>query len=244
MIGSIVVAVAVALIALIVIASVYRAPSCSDGKQNQAEQGVDCGGPCPYLCAEQVAQPIVRFVRPLPGLHGRTDILAYVDNPNAAAASRGARYTLALYGADRALLAELQGTLDLPPASTVPLFVPGVSSGAAPVSQAFLSFDTSTLRFFTATKPLVPIMNGYTLGGSTDAPRVEATLVNPSAESALDNVRVVGAVFDSSGEVIAASATLVPRIAAGGSAQALFTWTAPFASAPARVDVLPVPSLP
>jgi hypothetical protein len=28
-------------------------PTCSDGKQNQLEEGVDCGGPCPTACAQE-----------------------------------------------------------------------------------------------------------------------------------------------------------------------------------------------
>ena len=34
-------------------------PSCSDGKQNQNEQGVDCGGVCVQECDIVKAQPLI-----------------------------------------------------------------------------------------------------------------------------------------------------------------------------------------
>lgn len=36
-------------------------PTCSDGKQNQAEEGVDCGGPCPTTCQTELPQQPARL---------------------------------------------------------------------------------------------------------------------------------------------------------------------------------------
>jgi hypothetical protein len=38
------------VVGLPVFFATYKPPSCSDGKQNQNEKGVDCGGPCSVLC--------------------------------------------------------------------------------------------------------------------------------------------------------------------------------------------------
>ena len=37
-------------IAVVVFSYLYEAPTCIDGKQNQEEDGIDCGGPCLTVC--------------------------------------------------------------------------------------------------------------------------------------------------------------------------------------------------
>ena len=75
--------------------------------------------PCTYLCVAQVSPPSVQFVRAALAVRaGRTDVIAYVDNPNAGAAAKDASYRIDLYGADNVLVASEDGTTDLPPHST------------------------------------------------------------------------------------------------------------------------------
>jgi hypothetical protein len=38
-------------------------PTCSDGIQNQGEEGVDCGGPCPWACEDETPLKILTFSR-------------------------------------------------------------------------------------------------------------------------------------------------------------------------------------
>ena len=75
----------------------HKAPSCIDGIQNQNEEGIDCGGSCTYLCTASEAEPSVRFARTFSPLPGRTDVIAYVDNPNTNAAAKQAPYKIELY---------------------------------------------------------------------------------------------------------------------------------------------------
>jgi hypothetical protein len=53
-------------------------------------------------------------------------------------------------------------------------------------------------------------------------------------------VRAVITVFDERDNAIASSQTIVSLIAPFADAEAIFTWRAPFVSAPARVEVLPL----
>ena len=70
--------VIVAFAAVIGIATFYKAPSCTDGVQNQGEQGVDCSGPCPYLCTALEQAPTVVFTDALPSANGHTSVIASV----------------------------------------------------------------------------------------------------------------------------------------------------------------------
>ena len=224
-------------------AVLYHAPSCADRKQDQSEDGIDCGGPCQTLCTASVVPPVVRFVRPLTPVSGRTDVIAYLENKNASAVVHGAQYTIELYGVDNSLVAKKQGTVDLPPSALIPIFVPGFFSGYQPVSRAFLSFDESSLVWMRATgaAPTVPIAGNIQLAAGSP-PRITATLTNPSA-TPLYNEKVVVTIFDAAGNVIGASQTVIPTIPAQGTAPAVFTWNEPFPGTPVKIEVVPVLTL-
>jgi len=242
---SIIGAVVVAFFATVGIATFYETPTCSDGKQNQDETGVDCGGSCRYLCtAEQIA-PTVLFARPLQTGNGRTDVIAEVENKNATAAAKDVPYTITFYDSTQTFVQNIQGTLDLPPSATVPIFMSGISSGKQVVTAAFLTVDSSAVKWYRLiTDPrVVPDVASPTLGGTTAAPRIEAAFTNPTT-MVLSDIKAIVVVRNDRGDVIAASQTIVPTIPAQGVAKAIFTWNEPFMDVPARIEVTPITPLP
>src|SRR6185369_14966661 len=100
------------------------------------------------LCTPTLAAPSVRFVRQLTPVQGRTDVITYIDNTNTTAAMKGAAFTITLYGPDNIVIAKKSGAVDLPPKSTVPVFVPGFYSGNQTVARAFLTFDESSFYWY------------------------------------------------------------------------------------------------
>ena len=238
-------ALVVAFLASVSIATFYQTPSCTDDKQNQGESGVDCGGPCSYLCTADAQPPTVLFTKAVSNSAGRTDIIALVENKNAIAAAKNVPYRIQLYGADRTLLRELTGTLDLPPGATEPVFLPGVSSGKQIVAGAFLTIDPSAPKWFTLASDTrtMPRVSSTNQTGTRDAPRVEAVLTNASV-TPLTGVRVIVLVRNQEGSVIAASQTIVPVIPAQGNATATFTWNSAFPDTPASIGVMPIIPLP
>ena len=238
-------AVVVAFLATLFISTLYKAPSCSDGVQNQGEAGIDCGGPCYYRCTDEEQQPTTLFTKAVQNGEGRTDVIAEVENQNPDAAAKNVPYTITLYGPNQVVINQVSGTLDLPPSASVPLFMPGVSSGSQPVADAFLEIATSSYQWFsmpTDTR-IVPTVSTPRLGGTAFAPRVEAVLTNPSV-TPLSNVRAIVFVHDSTGDIIAASATVVASIPGQGTVPVTFTWNAPFSGVPALIEVIPVIPLP
>lgn len=238
-------AIIVAVLALLSIATFYQTPSCTDGVQNQNEEGIDCGGSCSYLCAAALQPPTVLFTKALTNSAGRTDIIASVENKNGFAAARDVPYRITLYGADQVLIQTVTGTLDLPPGAVQPVYVSGVTSGKHVVTGAFLSIDASAPRWFsmTADPRVVPSVSNAKQTGTASAPRVEAVLAN-SGTAVLSNVRVVVTVHGTNGSIIAASQTLVPAIPAQGRATALFTWNDAFPDTVTSIKVVPVVPLP
>ena len=237
--------VGVAFLTAVSLATFYKAPSCIDNVQNQDEGGIDCDGSCPYLCAARLQPPTVLFTKALTNSAGRTDVIASVENKNAGVAAKGVPYRVALYGADRLLIQEVAGTLDLPPGATVPVFIPGVTSGKQIVASAFLSIEAASPQWFKmASDPrIVPTVVTTKPGGTTVLPRFETTLVNSSVVT-LTNVTAIILVRNDRGDVIAASSTIVPTILGQGQATATFTWNSAFPSAPASILVVPIIPLP
>ncbi|MDB5189210.1 MAG: hypothetical protein JWL82_167 [Parcubacteria group bacterium] len=223
--------------------TLHQAPSCVDHKQNQDEEGIDCGGMCTYLCSASQAEPSAKFVLPLHPSEGRTDIIASIENPNPSSAAKNLKYTIELYSASNAVVARKVGTVDLPPSSAVPVFVPNIFSGSATVARAFITFDSPEHLWFKYTDDrVIPKVRSVSFIPG-DMPRVTATADNASS-STLHNVLFIVTVFGADKNALAASQTIVPTIPAHGSAPLVFTWTAPFAQTVSRIDVVPVIPLP
>ena len=238
-------AVVVAFLVTIIIATFSETPTCSDGIQNQDESGIDCGGSCAYLCRAEQLPPTVLFTKALNNGVGRTSIIASVENKNPRAAAKNVPYRVTLYGAKQSFIQEVTGTFDLSPGATVPVFIPSIPSGRQAVVSAFLTVDASSLQWFTLTNDsrVIPIVSNTKQGGTPSAPRIEATLTNPSI-TVLTNVRVIVLVRNEKGDIIAASQTIVSTIPAQGNATATFTWSTAFPSIPASVEVVPSIPLP
>src|SRR3989344_8998610 len=217
-------AVVVAFLMTVSIATFYKSPSCTDRAQNQEETGIDCGGPCSYLCREQQQPPTVLFTKAIQNADGRIDVIAYIENKNPDAAAKGVPYSITLYGTGQTLVQKVAGTLDLLPSASVPVFVPGISSGKQKVVNAFLNIDASAPRWFSmpVDTRIVPTVFNTKQSGATTTPRIEAVLTNPSITT-LTNVKVIVIVHDEKGNVIAASTTVIPIIPAQGQSIATFT---------------------
>jgi hypothetical protein len=233
--------VVLGVLALLSYNTFHKAPTCADGIQNQGEEGVDCGGPCPYLCTPLEAAPVVEFTEALPNARGTTDLIAYIDNPNQDAYAANVPYSISLYSAANTLGAPVQtGVIDLPPGALVPVFIPNVTTGKNPITSAFLTIDPTVIKWRAGRDTrIVPQVANITLSGKLAAPRITAILQNPSTAT-LSNVRVVVVVFNPEGNAESVSQTIVPSIPPQEGELATFTWTAPFAEPATRIDVLPV----
>lgn len=74
------------------------APTCMDGKQNQDETGVDCGGVCANACMEAAKGEdlIIRDVVVLPLENDTYDVVARIYNPNNTVGAESFAYTIRL----------------------------------------------------------------------------------------------------------------------------------------------------
>ena len=112
-------AILVALLVTGIVLLIMPNPTCTDGKLNQKEQQVDCGGPCAPCVKEIVGKDIVvtkAFI--VPAGEGNYDVLAEIHNPNPLFGGKKVHYTVTMKDASGAALMTRSGqTFILPNAN-------------------------------------------------------------------------------------------------------------------------------
>lgn len=226
----------------------YRAPSCSDNKQNGDETGVDCGGSCELLCSAE-SLPIImkgdpRVIRisgePASGLSSYVAV-AYVENPNVTAEVYKAGYTFKIYGSTNALIPVkiIEGTTFVPKNSLFAVFEgPFQLPDAPPLRATFEWGPDLSWRRDTRPLPALNVINSRLSHAST-SPRLEADLINGSLET-LSNIDIAALILNAEGTIIGASKTYVNSLSVGEGVEIVFNWPAPFASEPASTEILPI----
>jgi hypothetical protein len=202
-------------------------PSCTDGKQNQAEVGVDCGGPCTLLCKGQ-AQDIHVLWTKVFGIHtGVYDVVAYVENPNFNIAAPQFTYTARLYDENGEVIATRIGQDYALPSERFAIFAGGMQTGEKRAVRGSLEI-AGDFQWFTTKEKISPFsVTNKVLTNFQSKPKLNATLHNDSVYLYRD-ITVATVIYDSLGEVVGVSSTKVDKIDGGGQENLSFTWPNPF----------------
>lgn len=216
----------------------YEPPTCTDGRMNGKEEGVDCGGDCPIVCSFSAADPIVRWWRFFEIVSGVYSVVARIENPNPTVAAYNVPYNFKLRDAENVLVYEHKGTAYLPPRSVVPIFATGLQTGARIPTRVEFTHGEPVWVNEAPSSPDVSIRN-QRIENTTERPILTATIVNNTTNS-IGSFPVVGIVYDGEGNALNASRTVVEGLAPRGEAQLIFTWPQPFASGVARIEIIPV----
>lgn len=238
---AIILSVFILLAILVAVPLIFKAvpnPSCSDGKQNQNETGVDCGGSCQKICKQDATEPSVLWVRPFIVSNGVVSATAYIANPNPGIVAKGARYVMKIYDADGLLLAERMGSVDIPAKTSFPIFEGGIAIGSQKAKTAFFEFvgDVSWDKYEPKEKLDVSVSAPELK--QEENPRIYASVRNNSSV-ALRNIPVVAIVYDTNGNAIASSQTMIEVLPRNESQDIVFTWLEPFTSTVGRIEIYP-----
>lgn len=226
------------------IASALRpAPSCTDGKQNQNEAGVDCGGVC-GACAERTeASPIsVVSSAVLPGTDGRLDAVARIANPNPRFGSADVAYTFILRAADGSTVAERTGRTYILPSETKYVVEQNivVPAGSQRVTTATLTVSGGTTwqRFEGFEEPRITVTNKRfdLVAGGTAFAEAYALVRNESPYD-FANLLINVVVKDAAGTPIALQKTEMDALNASMQRDFKLQWPQRFEGAPISFDV-------
>ena len=122
------------VLAIVAIPLVYvyikqTAPSCFDKKQNQDEEGIDCGGKNCEKCLGEIRNLEVIWAKSFKVTGGRYEAASIVSNPNAFLGISNLRYAIKLYDADNILIAVREGITFINPGERVLIFESSIGTG-------------------------------------------------------------------------------------------------------------------
>lgn len=209
--------------------------SCSNGVQDGAERGVDCGGSCRLLCRGEARDPIVHFARAVPVSESVWGAVAYVENKNENAGASKTPYLFKLYDAENLLLYERRGEAYIPPGKVFAVFEGRMQTGSRVPTRAVFSFTAPPRFEVAAPEPVLPIRN-HRFSADEAGARLEARIANPTL-SLIGEIDAAALLFDPSGNLFAASAATIRRLAPRGAAALVFTWPH-FLETPSRIEIL------
>ncbi|HUD03074.1 MAG TPA: hypothetical protein VMR46_03640 [Candidatus Paceibacterota bacterium] len=200
------------------------APSCFDGKQNEGELGIDCGGPCSLLCADTARDPVLLWSRAFQTGPTSYTAAAYIQNNNPGAGAKNVAYSFQLFDANNNLVIERDGVATLPPITTIPIIEPNIVVGNRTVARTQFAFSNTPPAVWSKVPAnSIPTLSVAEQNLNADASRLSATVVNDTLNDA-QNVTVAAVLFDSAGVARAASKSLIVDVPAKSSMPVVFTW--------------------
>jgi len=214
------------------------APSCFDGKQNQGEQGIDCGGPCARLCSDQYDAPQILWTRAVQltttGLYAA---LIYGENSNFGAAAAQVPYSVKIYDSNNILLSSSVGVTDIPASHIFTVFIDGINLHDKAPARIDFAFTSSPVWQKSSAPEQFITTTATALSGTSTRPVLAATIHNSSL-SDLNNVESVAILYDTNGNTVSFSKTLTDTVPAGGDANLIFTWPQAFSSAVVKIEIV------
>ncbi len=211
-------------------------PTCFDGRRNQGEEGIDCGGPCAKQCLGEIKEMIVLWTKFFEISKGKYDVLALVENPNLFLAQPSVKYQFKLYDKNNVLVAIKEGETFINSVEAFPVFETNIDAGSRIPSRAFIEFEKNlNWEIVKKEKPQL-IVSKKQFFNSPPFPRLNATIDNKSV-AAVDNIYAVAILYDKNKNATAVSATKIDIIQGGASQEIVFTWPQPFPEEPSLIEI-------
>ncbi len=210
--------------------------SCSDGKRNQDELGIDCGGSCLLVCQVEALPVRVLWSRVLP-LGGQTyDLAALVHNPNSKLALEEVTYSARILDEKNLFVTRVTGTINLAPLEQTLIFKTNIDVGKRLPARVVIDFTTTPrwryssehFDFETSDKQFTNL----------PVPLLKAKVMNRSTVPYRE-VEVGAVLADGEHNAIASSLTLIPELGSGETKEISFSWPRPLPVEPVFIDLYP-----
>jgi hypothetical protein len=231
------------IIVLIVFAIIYpiifKKPTCSDGKQNGAETGIDCGGACMKMCLSEVAEPAIIWSRAFPVTGSTYNLVAYVENRNKNSGVYSAPYEFRVYDTDNKLIGRRQGITFIPPNQQFAVFESRFDAGQSKIKSVTFEFVPSLVWIKKdPTLQTLPVnINKIVLDNNKDTPTLSAVVNNNSVQD-LPEFDVIAILYDVDHNAINASKTHKGPLKNNNSSPIIFTWPETLTATPVTEDLL------
>jgi hypothetical protein len=220
----------------------YQTPTCLDGKRNQDETGIDCGGACGQYCiADLASQPLViTDVEALAYGATSSDAIGNITNKNTKAALRSGTYTFRASDQSGAVVAEATGKFSLLPGESRTVAELGLAVPQNQITKIELVItDEDWVAFTDFTEPpniLVVNQQFSLLAGQAGYAEARGLLQNSSPYD-IRTLGIVVVVRDDTGKALSVNKTTMNTLQSGERRDFRLVWPQSFSGTPANTDM-------
>lgn len=227
------------VIFLLLIPVIFKKPTCTDGKQNGVETGIDCGGNCSRMCEAEVSDPVVLWSRAFPVINSNYNLVAYIENRNKNSAVFLAKYEFRIYDTNNKLLGRREGQTFIPPNQQFAVFESRFDSGQSQIKSVSFEFlPPITWIKKEPTLETLPIrVSNVIFDNNQNTPTLSAIISNDSIYD-LPTFDVIAILYDSENNAINASKTQKDKLLSNNSVPVFFTWPETLSSLPVTKDIM------
>lgn len=219
----------IAFVALVIFILIYpmlfKKPTCSDGKQNGTEIGVDCGGSCSIMCKIDVSDPSIIWSRAFHVTDNNYNLVAYVENRNKNSAVVSAKYEFRIYDTNNKLLGRREGITFIPPNQQFAVFESRFDSGESKIKSVTFEFLSPLVwvKKFPTLQTLPIRVKNIIFDNNKDTPGLSAIISNESVYD-IPEFDVITILYDVNKNAINASKTHKYKLLSNSSMPVTFTW--------------------
>jgi len=198
------------VIGLILYFLIAPSATCTDGIQNQAEKGIDCGGTCaPCKDEGQNKDIVIKEVGVAIGGNNTYDVAAKISNPNDVFGASIFHYTFKLKDIGGSVIAIKEGNNFILPADSKYVAVLGIQTdnNTVPVSVDFVISDISWNKLENIGKPQIGVYNKNFGANPAGEGSVADGLIRNQSGYGLSKVSIVIILRSESGDIIGINAT-------------------------------------
>lgn len=186
------------------------AATCSDGKKNQSEKEIDCGGPCtPCGNISKTEDIVIKKSAVVIGGNNTYDAVVKISNPNDSFGASSFKYVFNLKDSNGEIIASREGTSFILPADTKYIAELGfqVEGSAIPVSVEFLVSDEKWEKLNNVGKPQIGVYSkNFGKIPTGEGSSADGVIRNESGYD-LGKISLVIVLFSDKGEIIGINKT-------------------------------------
>jgi hypothetical protein len=220
----------------------YHAPTCFDGKQNQEETGVDCGGSCMSCERLTIKELQVEWAKYVLLENKSYDLAAKINNPNPNYGLGLFKYTFSLFDAENNLIQEKKGTDFILPAESKYLVEANIKIEKE-LGKVVLKIEPAAVGDWQKLQENYESPNIYIHDKKISLPSEKETqtqisgIIKNDSLFDFDRILVTAALFDKNQELIGVNKTEARTVLAGEDRYFSTVWFTPIKGEIVNVDM-------
>lgn len=216
--------------------SLYTPPSCFDGKLNQNELGIDCGGVCARMCSFQIKPTKTVWARSYQVSGSLWGAFAYIENPNVRSYAPLAQYRFTIYDRNNIPIAVQEGETFITHEAIIPVYAHRIDVGTGiPYRTEFEWVNIPA--WYRVGRVYSVVAEEQRINNLNTRPELTAVLSNQEPYP-LEHIEVYAILYDVNKNAVATSKTYVDRLSPRGKRNVVFSWNEPFDISVVRWEIM------